>query len=241
MADSEGAEKVLFVFDFDHTLIDDNCDTYAMNVAPQLNLIEKVHEMRKEFTLWITMMNYVMKAQYEHGSKPEDVLRVMKEIDLIGPMKRTLEKIKEHPLVDAIIVSDANSFFIRAILENHNLADVFKTIHTNPACFNESGCLEISHYHAHCCTRCRKTPNMCKGLIMHSIAEERSTYSRIVYVGDGSNDYCAAMHLSPRDHVVARTGYGLAKRIAAEKPPPSFNVIDFTDPQAAVLLQSLMP
>ena len=239
MADRAG--KVLFIFDFDGTIIDKWCDYCAMNVVPQLNLKAKEGEMMEEFTLWITMMNHVMKTQHEHGATPEDVLRVLNEIEIIEPMKKTLEKIREHPLVDAIIVSDANSIFIRTILENHNLADVFKKVYTNPSHFNEFGCLEINHYHAHCCIRCRRNPNLCKGLIMHSIAEERHTYSRIIYVGDGSNDYCAAVHLSPRDHVVARKGCGLAEEINKERPPPSFDVVDFTDPQAEVLLQNLMP
>lgn len=35
--------------------------------------------------------------------------------------------------------------------------------------------------------------------------------SRIVYVGDGSNDFCAALHLRHGDVVLARAGYRLEK------------------------------
>lgn len=235
-------KKVLFIFDFDNTLVDDNCDTWVMNVVPHLKLQEQVHELMKQFVIWNRLMNYVMKTQFEHGCRPEDVLKNLSEIEMIEPMKKTLERIRGNPLIDAMIVSDCNALFIDTIIKNHNLTDVFTRVYTNPAHFNEAGCVEIKPYHAHCCIRCRRTPNMCKGLVIHSLLEEyRDEYSRIVYVGDGSNDYCAAMHLSPNDHVVARIGYGLAKKIEEGKPPPAAVAVDFTDPHAEVLLQSLMP
>ena len=37
-----------------------------------------------------------------------------------------------------------------------------------------------------------------------------------MYVGDGSNDYCAARQLGRRDLVCARRGYALAERLARE-------------------------
>ena len=41
------------------------------------------------------------------------------------------------------------------------------------------------------------------------------TPQRIVYVGDGTNDFCAAMALEENDVVLARSGYSLAKLLTA--------------------------
>lgn len=38
-------------------------------------------------------------------------------------------------------------------------------------------------------------------------------WKQIVYVGDGSADYCASLSLHPGEHVLARTGYSLHKRL----------------------------
>ena len=36
---------------------------------------------------------------------------------------------------------------------------------------------------------------------------------RVIYVGDGSGDFCAAKSLLAQDYVIARQGYSLAKKL----------------------------
>ena len=38
-------------------------------------------------------------------------------------------------------------------------------------------------------------------------------WKQIIYVGDGSADYCASLSLHQGEHVLARTGYSLHKRL----------------------------
>ncbi len=42
---------------------------------------------------------------------------------------------------------------------------------------------------------------------------QSATFATVVYAGDGANDLCPALALSPEDHVVARSGYALQKLI----------------------------
>ena len=65
---------------------------------------------------------------------------------------------------------------------------------TNPAYFDETGRLRIGPFHlkAHGCNRCPS--NMCKGKVIDNWVTTKS-YSRIIYVGDGSGDYCATLSL----------------------------------------------
>lgn len=234
------SDKILFAFDFDHTLIEDNSDRLLMTIVPHLKLESKRRELRKKFPCWIDLMNHVMRLQYEHGCGREDVIALLESIELIESMRLSLDKIIANKSTDVVVISDANILSIQTILNKYNYSQ-HVTVYSNPATFDDKGQLVVSPYHSHCCIRCHSNPNMCKGLIIHGIMSER-TYSKVVYVGDGSNDYCAAMHLLPRDHVVARKGYGMAKRIVQDgKPPPQVDIVDFEDLATVDLLTSFLP
>jgi pyridoxal phosphate phosphatase PHOSPHO2 len=77
------------------------------------------------------------------------------------------------------ILSDANAFFIDAVLTHHGLASYFTEISTNPAHVDAAGRLRISPYHdirhgsSHGCTLATCPPNMCKVTRLHS----RRTYT----------------------------------------------------------------
>ena len=238
--DTKSQKSVLFAFDFDHTLIDENSDISLMTIVPHLELVFRIDELRQKLS-WIELMNYVMKIQFQYGCGQEDVLQKLNELELLESMRKTLEKIRHCPSVDFVVISDANMISIKTILEKHNLLDVVKTIHTNPASFDANGQLTVTPYHSHSCLQCHRNPNMCKGLIIEQIVSQ-SQYSRVVYIGDGQNDVCAAMHLSKEDYVVAREGYSLAKHLKKKKDIlPTVHVVDFLHPSTEELLTSLLP
>ena len=240
--DTKSQKSVLFAFDFDHSLIDENSDVSLMTIVPHLNLASRMDELRQKFPYWINLMNYVMKIQFQHGCGQEDVLQKLNELKLLESMRKTLEKIRQYPSVDVVVISDANMVSIKTILEQHKLIDVVKTIHTNPATFDANGQLTVAPYHSHSCLRCHHNPNMCKGTIIEQIVSQ-SQYSRVVYVGDGRNDVCAVMHLSKEDCVVAREGYSLAKHLKRKKDNilPTVHIVDFLDPSTEELLTSQLP
>jgi pyridoxal phosphate phosphatase PHOSPHO2 len=66
------------------------------------------------------------------------------------------------------ILSDANAFFIDAVLAHHGLAGYFSEVSTNPAHVDAAGRLRISPHHdfhhgsSHGCTLATCPPNMCK-------------------------------------------------------------------------------
>lgn len=69
----------------------------------------------------------------------------------------------------------------------------------------------------HSCPLCPK--NLCKGRALHAmVAEGIVAGGRVVYVGDGANDFCPAMTLRSGDVVLARWGYPLARKLSSAKP-----------------------
>ena len=65
---------------------------------------------------------------------------------------------------------------------------------------------------------------MCKGKILSHLLSliPSSSYDQIVYVGDGSNDFCPSSLLRDGDFVFAREGYPLEKKIKSEEKIPPF-------------------
>lgn len=106
------------------------------------------------------------------------------------------------------ILSDANSVFISEILAENGLSGVFQEVHTNPAGFDDSGALRVKPYHSeaapHTCSYCPE--NLCKGLVLEKLLM-LGLYRRLVYVGDGGNDFCPSCRTGPWDFVLARKSY----------------------------------
>jgi len=103
---------------------------------------------------------------------------------------------------------------IEHILETAGLTAVFSKIYTNPASFDNSGCLQLSPYHHQDWCNLSQA-NMCKGHILDEHCRVASVkYDVVAYVGDGANDFCPALRLRETDIVFPRRGYSLEKHIA---------------------------
>lgn len=60
---------------------------------------------------------------------------------------------------------------------------------------------------------------MCKGAELDAFLERnggRDAFERIIYVGDGGNDYCPVLRLKEKDLAFVRKFRGLETRIAKE-------------------------
>lgn len=88
--------------------------------------------------------------------------------------------------------------------QHQGMTDIFEEIITNPAEFKESGLLEINRRilasapKQHSC-KVGCSANMCKGAELEAFLERkggRSTFDKIIYVGDGSNDFCPLLRLT---------------------------------------------
>lgn len=60
---------------------------------------------------------------------------------------------------------------------------------------------------------------MCKGEELEAYLERhggRSSYDRLIYLGDGANDFCPVLRMGPNDVALVRNDKGLERRIRQE-------------------------
>ncbi|KAH7565450.1 hypothetical protein JRO89_XS09G0208400 [Xanthoceras sorbifolium] len=204
------AGKIVAVFDFDKTIIDLDSDNWVIDELGATDLFNQLLPTMP----WNSLMDRMMKELHSQGKTIEDIVEILKRVP-IHP--RIIPAIKSaHALgCELRILSDANMFFIETILNHLGLKDYFSEINTNPSFVDEQGRLRILPYHdftksSHGCTIC--PPNMCKGLIIEriqaSLAKEGQK-KRIIYLGDGSGDYCPSLKLKEEDHVMPRKNFPL--------------------------------
>ncbi|XP_071952010.1 pyridoxal phosphate phosphatase PHOSPHO2-like [Antedon mediterranea] len=206
--------KILLACDFDHTIIDDNSDTWIVQLCPDKTVPSDIKSRYQLHQSWTDYMDEIFKFMHSKDVKPEKILRHMKKIPYVGGMKELLQFQGKTSSIDCVIVSDSNKIFIDCILEDAGLLGSIDAVYTNPAEFH-NGRLSVKHYHEHKCQRC--PANLCKNQVLKDHLERcievGKLYDVVVVVGDGGNDFCPCTGLREEDMVFARKGYRLEKTI----------------------------
>lgn len=232
--------RTLFVFDFDHTLVDDNTDTWVMRVRPALGLLESLAGAmqtevdvcgRKQRPCWTELMDSALGRIHAAGCGSEELLAHMRRLTMFEEALKAVRVARaavKGAKEQIIMISDSNSVFIETILRSCGMEDAFGEVFTNPAHFEPSGRLRVSRHSTSRCARCASSPGMCKGGILTGYLSKQGGFDRIVYVGDGRNDVCPCTRLTEKDHVVCRKGYALARVLErAADLRATLHVVDF--------------
>ncbi|GMF50040.1 unnamed protein product [Phytophthora fragariaefolia] len=195
--------SVLVIFDYDWSLINENSDTFVFQkLYPEL--LATLRERRAEQPSWTKIMDDMLKdLSKDKPDISEEIIRdAVAHVPIQPHMLDAVRLAAEQYSADVKIVSDANSVYIESMLEHHGLSKLVSEVITNPATFEAlddgRNRLNVKPYHAldivpHGCTWCPS--NMCKGRIVDSLRQAHP-YSSVLYVGDGSGDFCAATRLT---------------------------------------------
>lgn len=205
--------KTLMVFDFDHTIVDENCDTWVIRSTPDNRLPESLSKSYQRGR-WTEYMGRVMSYIGDQGITPEAMQSVMQTIPFTDGMVELFTFIAGHKdVIDCIIISDANTVFIDWILEGAGIRPAFDKVFTNPANIDNRGYVTVQCYHSHTCVKC--PVNMCKKKILEDFLEAQEKmglqYKRTIYVGDGGNDLCPLKSMREADIAMPRKGYTLER------------------------------
>ncbi|KAJ3335675.1 hypothetical protein HDU93_004741 [Gonapodya sp. JEL0774] len=151
----------LMIFDFDMSLIDDDCDNVFMReLVPDI-----VDELsRRAGEVWVDLVAESAKEAARRGFTEEQIVTALQKAPLHPSTAEAIRTATEAG-GEVIICSDANTFFIETILKAENATST------------------------------------------------SSRYGKILYVGDGRNDYCPISLLSERDIALVRRGKALERLV----------------------------
>lgn len=205
--------KTLVAFDFDHTIVDDNSDTWVIRSTPDQRLPDWLKQSYQKGR-WTEYMGRVLTYIGDQSVQPDRMRAVMESIPYTEGMIELLTFISDNKKdIDCIIVSDANTIFIEWILHASGVQSAVDDVFSNPASIDARGYMSVRCFHAHDCQQC--PVNLCKRKVLSDFKESQAKagvhYERICYVGDGGNDFCPINDLNEGDIAMPRKGYTLEK------------------------------
>lgn len=214
--------ETMMVMDFDKTLTDwDAAERLVDEISPELtSLLSSVESLAN----FIPMTNTVLSEMHRRGVTRDKIVQVLTNMGKEVPKGSiALLRYAISCGVDCRILSDCNEVFIGHILSSAKIRACFTEIITNSSGFERTRENLFSHSHqklvvkprhdasqhgSHGCPTC--PDNLCKGKEIQLMrAKRKKKTKRIIYIGDGANDYCAVKALGRNDIVLARQGLEL--------------------------------
>ncbi|KAJ3272666.1 hypothetical protein HK104_004419 [Borealophlyctis nickersoniae] len=191
-------------------MADDDTDRFVINqLAPAL--ADKVIELHGTVQ-WTDLMNMMHLELYKLGFRNDDITKAVRNIAFSPSMIETIH-LATSSNAEIIILSDSNSVYIDEVLQEHNIRENITRVITNPAWFDVNKGLHVQRLTTDpphgCPIGC--AVNICKGKELLDHIASSGAYERIVYIGDGRNDFCPATKLSSNDVVLPRQNRGFAK------------------------------
>ncbi|GAA5973827.1 hypothetical protein JCM11641_003178 [Rhodosporidiobolus odoratus] len=212
--------KIALISDYDWSMLDQDTDRWVFEVlAPHLRTSLRAHKGKLQ---WTDNCAEHLRKLHAEGFGKEDIENAMKQAPFHPAMKRMILSLKAStdPRVSVTILSNSNSVYIDTIMKHQGLDTVIDEVITNPAQFDDKGCLVVKRRvdpngPQHSCTvGC--SPNMCKGEELEAWISRNGgwdSFDKIVYLGDGGNDLCPVLHLRPQDVVLARSYRELFRKL----------------------------
>ncbi|WWC91767.1 uncharacterized protein L201_006714 [Kwoniella dendrophila CBS 6074] len=220
--------KQLVVFDFDWSFVDQDTDRWVFEVLS--TELRRLLQTRKSAGTGMQctpdVVNDTMRDLYEQGFKKEDILEALRILPFHPAMKRAVTSLQSRSKDTTFLcLSNSNEVYIGTILEKHGLSGLFSEIITNPAHWNPSApdhliierrLPETEPPHG-CSIGC--LANMCKGDELDNYLKNnggKDSFEKIVYIGDGGNDFCPLLRMRSKDLALVRKGLELDQRVKEE-------------------------
>ncbi|KAI9030835.1 phosphatase phospho-type [Phycomyces nitens] len=204
----------LAVFDFDWSLIEEDSDHWAIHgLSPeQWELC-----LGQKGRVSVDIMDEAICKLQDQGITKSQFVKVLQTIPMTSAMIDTLKRLNANK-TRVIIVSDANPFYIETILETYNVRNLVTDIITNTLYTDSQGRFRVgrrtpaSGLQHNCPQGC--SANLCKGMELSRYIDAHGPFEKVMYVGDGRNDYCPCTYLRDTDRVFARSGRTLSSLLA---------------------------
>ncbi|KAL0354579.1 UNVERIFIED_CONTAM: Inorganic pyrophosphatase 1 [Sesamum radiatum] len=196
---------IVVVFDFDKTIIEVDSDNWVVDELGATDLFNQLLPTMP----WNSLMDRMMREVHAQGKTLEDIKEILRRVPMHPRVVPAIKK--AHALgCDLRIVSDANMFFIETILDHLGIKDYFTEINTNPSYVDDEGRLRISRtlIFTRLLTDAISALQTC-GMIIERIQAciAKEGKKRMIYLGDGSGDFCPSLKLKEGDFMMPRKNY----------------------------------
>ncbi len=210
-------KKILLIFDFDETIMDQD-SIYEM---ARMTLSDEEYKKVMELDTYdyYGAFNYFFKKEKEIGLNLKDIHSNLEKLKLSPKMKELFDYIRENKSkYDLLCLSGDIDYDIKYVLKYHNFLDLFKDFIANSVEIQDENAEQIIYVKGdqfpHNCNLCISC--QCKGLELKKYLKDK-TYEKILFVCDGGNDYCPTKNvLKEEDIVFPREGHKFLERIKNE-------------------------
>uniref|UniRef100_A0A7S2V388 Uncharacterized protein n=1 Tax=Fibrocapsa japonica TaxID=94617 RepID=A0A7S2V388_9STRA len=140
--------NTLVIFDYDHTITECDSGIQMINMLnPDLACNFKMY--KEQGFGWTEIMDRQMCSLWEQGVKPTEILQSASSVVWGEGSEEAIKLISSREGCEVYILSDANTVFIRQVLETRGLAaPVVSRVVSNPGFWTAEGRLRITPHHA---------------------------------------------------------------------------------------------
>lgn len=223
-------DKTLVIFDFDLTLIDSQSYDSLLNLLEDSeNVIKSIKSKLESNFNWFNFNQEVFKEMKNQKIDADKIkLQLKDKLTLTDNFKELLDYLysnKEH--YEVIIMSATINYIIHWIMDHNGYKGLISHVHSNKCLIDKDNYFEYIKINCDKCLECGYF--LCKNRILKQILnnkneennevsnDNKKKYKRILYAGDGANDYCAALLLKESDVLYFRKDYKLHDKLKVEE------------------------
>ncbi|KAI9215852.1 phosphatase phospho-type [Blastocladiella britannica] len=225
-------QSTVVVFDFDWTLIDADSDELCVRAVGGDAAVESLRDRYARGGVWCELVAAEIATAFEtHDLTLATLAAILKSAPMHPQTLALLRDLRDRGCT-VVVLSDANTYFIETILAAYGVRDCVHTIITNPSSLMRTASLrEVlavaplqGAHDPHTCPRACPS-NLCKSAMLQRwlakgpSQESVRLMSRVLYVGDGTNDLCPMASPGLVDVGFVRHGKSLYRRMVAALQP----------------------
>lgn len=201
--------KNLIILDFDNTIVKGYSDEKVLRIINNEELISDILSEKRDS--WAAVMQkgfHQMKSERVDISRVKQVIESLELNDHFDELFKYLSTVSES--CDVVIVSGANTLYLKWFIEKHSLSNIIKDYFSLNAEIDEHNFINITDCHSHNCPECNVS--QCKQKVIRDYLSDKQ-YNKKFFVGDGHNDFCAGRCLGQEDIILPRIGFSLHKMV----------------------------
>ena len=201
--------KVLLLLDFDNTIVKGFSDEKVLALINNEELIREILGEGK--ASWAEVMQRGFVQMKKENRTISQIKEIIENLEFNDNFYELLEYIKKNSeLYEAVIMSGANTLFLKWFIEKNRLDSVFKNYFALNAEVDDEKLIKIDNCHQHSCPDCNIS--QCKQKLVSDFLIGKE-YRNVIFVGDGHNDFCAGKYLGEENYLFPRIDFPLHKLV----------------------------